>query len=83
MRWSGRRPGRALWESSYEGLTADRPGLWGAITSRAEAHVLRLSLIYAALDGSREISDAHVQAALAVWRFCDRSAAPPVRRVRG
>jgi hypothetical protein len=65
---------RRLWEAEYDTLTADRPGLWGAITSRAEAHVLRLSLLYAALDGVGEIADTHVLAALAVWRYCDRSA---------
>jgi hypothetical protein len=67
--------GRTLWESEYGRLTEERPGLWGAITSRAEAHVLRLSMIYAALDRSCEIVDTHVQAGLALWRFCDRSAA--------
>jgi hypothetical protein len=66
-------PAKALWESEYDALTADRPGLWGAITSRAEAHVLRLALIYAALDGVACIEDTHILAALAVWRFCDRS----------
>jgi hypothetical protein len=73
MRWSA--SGRKLWETEYGPLTEERAGLWGAATSRAEAHVLRLSMLYAALDGSPEIVDAHVLAALAVWRFCDRSAA--------
>jgi hypothetical protein len=67
--------GRTFWEANYDALTQDRPGLWGAITSRAEAHVLRLAMIYAALDRSREIADTQVLAALAVWQFCDRSAA--------
>jgi hypothetical protein len=31
-------------------------------------------MIFAALDRSREIGDTHVHAALAVWRYCDRSA---------
>jgi hypothetical protein len=72
MSWSP--AAHALWESSYDDLTADRPGLWGAITSRSEAHVVRLSLTYAALDGSGQIEVDHVHAALAVWHFCDRSA---------
>jgi hypothetical protein len=67
--------GKTLWESEYGRLTEDRPGLWGAITSRAEAHVLRLAMIFAALDKSAEIVDTHVLAALAMWRYCDRSAA--------
>jgi hypothetical protein len=73
MAWTS--AGKTLWESEYGRLTEDRPGLWGAITSRAEAHVLRLSTIFASLDRSREIADTHVLAALAVWGYCDRSAA--------
>jgi hypothetical protein len=67
--------GKTLWESSYDVLTESRPGLWGAITSRAEAHVLRLGLIFVALDRADKIADTHVLAALELWRFCDRSAA--------
>jgi hypothetical protein len=67
--------GHNLWASEYEALTADRPGLWGAITARAEAHTLRLAMIFAALDRVQEIEDIHVRAALSLWRFCDRSAA--------
>jgi hypothetical protein len=66
--------GRALWESEYGRLTEDRPGLWGAITSRAEAHVLRLAMLYAIMDMQSEIADIHVLAALDLWRYCDRSA---------
>ncbi len=73
MGWD--RSGKELWESEYGRLTEDRPGLWGAITSRAEAHALRLALIFTLLDLCAEIQDVHVRAALALWRFCDRSAA--------
>jgi hypothetical protein len=48
--------------------------LWGSITARAEAHVLRLSLIYAALDGSPEVRVEHLTAALAIWQYCEDSA---------
>jgi hypothetical protein len=67
--------GKTLWECEYDALTQSRPGLWGAITSRAEAHVLRLGLIFATLDRADKIADTHVLAALELWRFCDRSAA--------
>jgi hypothetical protein len=73
MEWSS--SGRKLWASEYEALTADRPGLWGAITARAEAHTLRMAMIFAALDRVQQIEDIHVRAALSLWRFCDRSAA--------
>ena len=47
----------------------------GAATSRAEAQVLRLSAIYAALDSTPVITLPHLQAALAVWDYCYDSAA--------
>ncbi|MFO0889336.1 MAG: hypothetical protein U0790_09380 [Isosphaeraceae bacterium] len=67
--------GRDLRQSEYTRLTEDRPGLWSAITSRAEAHVVRLALNYCLLDKGSEVMDRHVQSALALWSFCDRSAA--------
>jgi hypothetical protein len=66
---------RELWNDGYETLSDARPGLYGAATSRAEAQVLRLSAIYAALDCSPVIEPPHLQAALAVWDYCSASAA--------
>jgi hypothetical protein len=66
---------RELWNDGYEALSEARPGLYGAATSRAEAQVLRLSTIYAALDCSSVIEPLHLQAALAVWDYCSASAA--------
>ena len=54
-------------------LAVDRPGLAGAALGRAEAHTLRLSLLYALLDRSGVIRDEHVHAALALWRYCEAS----------
>ena len=65
---------QAIWESVYEGLTDDRPGLAGAITARAEAQVVRLAGIYALLDKSNVIRKEHMMAALAVWKYCEDSA---------
>ena len=42
-----------LWHELYPVLTAERPGRFGMATSRAEAQTLRLSMIYAVLDGKR------------------------------
>ena len=75
--------GKTLWESEYGRLTEDRPGLWGAITSRAEAHVLRLAMIFALLDKSEEIADTHVLAALAALAILRSVRRLPVRWVRG
>ena len=65
---------RAWWRQIYPTLTEERAGLFGAITARAEAHVLRLSLVYALLDQTATIPPDHLDAAYAVWRYCDASA---------
>lgn len=64
----------ALWEQIYPELSKDYPGLFGAITARAEAHVLRLSLIYALLDQSNQIKPNHIISACAFWNYCEQSA---------
>ncbi len=65
---------RAMWHQVYPGLSDGRPGLFGAVTSRAEAQTLRLALIYALLDSSHTIGANHLRAALAVWEYCEASA---------
>jgi hypothetical protein len=65
---------RGLWGEVYPGLSEGRPGLVGAITNRAEAQALRLSVLYAVLDGSLLIRPAHLYAALALWDFAEASA---------
>ncbi len=62
-----------LWNEVYGQLTRDRVGLYGAVTSRAEAHTLRLSCLYALLDRSTEVRVPHLAAALEVWRYCEDS----------
>jgi hypothetical protein len=64
-----------LWESIYSTLSADRPGLLGAMTARAEAQTLRLSCLYALADGSAVVTPKHLRAALAVWVYAFESAA--------
>jgi hypothetical protein len=64
----------ALWDAVYGPLSAERPGLLGALLSRAEAQVLRLSVIYALLDCSDTIRTEHLKAALGVWEYCEQSA---------
>ena len=43
--------------------------MFGAATGRAEAHTIRLALVYALLDSSPTIALPHLEAALAVWRY--------------
>lgn len=64
---------RELWHELYGQLSRDRMGLFGAVTSRAEAHVLRLSCLYALLDRSEVVRFPHLAGALEVWRYCEDS----------
>jgi hypothetical protein len=65
---------RRLWAAVYPRLSDGQPGLLGASTSRAEAQVLRVSAIYAALDRSTTVRVEHLRAALALWDYCYASA---------
>jgi hypothetical protein len=60
---------RERWIEVYGPLSRGEGGLLGAATRRAEAHVVRLAAIYATLDCSEQITLAHLEAALAVWRY--------------
>jgi hypothetical protein len=63
-----------LWSDYYATLSQAESRLHGAATGRAEAQVLRMSAIYAALDCSSTIRLPHLQAALTLWDFCSYSA---------
>lgn len=58
---------RDQWAEFYRACANDPGGLIGAITARGEPMVARLSLLYAVLEGKREIAPHHLQAALAIW----------------
>lgn len=64
----------AAWPEMYSALTADRPGILGAITARAEAHVVRLSALYAVLNRASAVELHHLMAAYAFWSYCEDSA---------
>src|SRR5262249_45357923 len=68
-----------VWCEVYAGLAEGRPGRTGGLLARAEAHVMRLAMIYALLDRSTAIEAAHLLAALAVWEYVEAS----VRHVFG
>jgi hypothetical protein len=65
----------AEWARVYSALSAGQSGLLGAITARGEAQVVRLAMIYALLDNSAHIDIGHLKAGLAVWEYCEASAA--------
>jgi hypothetical protein len=62
-----------LWEVIYNNIDDDVDGMVGALTARAEAQLLRLSVVYALTDGSRTIEVPHLEAALAVWRYSEKT----------
>lgn len=64
---------REIWIQAYPELSEGKPGLAGAVLSRAEAQVMRLALIYALMDGSDVIKGEHLLAALALWEYSESS----------
>jgi hypothetical protein len=65
VRWDDQ--GREKWHAVYPDLSEGKPGLLGAVTSRAEAQVVRLAMLYTLLDQKDRIGEEQLQAALAVW----------------
>jgi hypothetical protein len=63
-----------LWADRYPALSEGKPGLFGAVTSRAEAQVVRLALLFALADQVPVINTPHLQAALAIWDYSHDSA---------
>lgn len=64
---------REKWKAVYRTLSADRPGLAGFLLGRAEAHVMRISALYAVLDGQHDMDLIHLNAALALWNHAEAS----------
>jgi hypothetical protein len=65
---------REAWSAVYARLSEGYPGLFGAVTGRAEAQCLRLALVYALMDGASQIGREHLLAALAIWGRAEASA---------
>ena len=65
---------RRCYDDAYSDLMLEHDGLYGLVMSRSEIIVIRVALIYACLDGEREIGVRHLQAAFAVLHYCDASA---------
>ena len=70
---------RTAWEAVYPALTEERPGLVGALLARGAPQVCRLSLLYALGSGAARIEREHLESALALWSYSERS----VRRIFG
>lgn len=64
-----------LWDAEYRRMADDAPsGAFGQLIARDSTQVLRLSVVYALLDGALEIDVPHLRAALAVWAYCRATA---------
>jgi hypothetical protein len=82
-RFKRTRAAHELWQQLYRKLnTQDHVTFIDGVLVRDTSHLLKLALIYAVLDQSREIDVAHLNAALAVcdysqasarWLFCERT----------
>ncbi len=63
-----------LWARIYHTVESRSDDhLVGALTARASAHMTRLQLVYALLDGSPAITTDHVAAAYDFWRRADQT----------
>ncbi len=65
---------RVEWHDVYARLSEATDGLVGSLLARAEAHVLRLAMLNALVDGDTNIRTAHLRAGLALWDYAARSA---------
>jgi Protein of unknown function (DUF3987) len=72
----GRSPAASrLWSDLYEQMANDDgAGIVDALTARAEAQLVRLSLIYGLMDGATTVDVSHLESAWEVWRYCRWSA---------
>jgi hypothetical protein len=61
------------WVKVYPELSEGKPGLVGAMLARAEAHAVRWGMVYALMDGKAEIGVEHLEAALELVGYSERS----------
>jgi len=64
---------RADWRDIYLSMAVAKEGLVGGLLARSEAHVLRLSMCYALIDGAEVIGTEHLAAGLALYEYSARS----------
>ena len=72
---------RGRWHDAYARLSQAAEGIVGSLCARAEAHALRLAMLYALVDGDSVIRPAHLRAGLALWDYAARSVAWATRAV--
>jgi hypothetical protein len=62
-----------LWREIYDRLDEETDSNIAPILSRAEAQIMRLACVYALLDCSAVVRRVHLEAAHALWRYCEAS----------
>jgi len=72
LRWS--KEGQKAWDDFYKSIPDLDSGIVGSIIARSDAHVLRLTMAYTVLDHTALMEPKHLQAAIAFWDYCQRSA---------
>jgi hypothetical protein len=63
-----------VYEPWYERTQNGAPGVVGSVLGRSAPYVLRLSLLFALLDGEDVLAAKHAHAALAIWQYVSDSA---------
>jgi hypothetical protein len=61
------------WADFYIRCARAGTGMFDAATSRAEAQVMRVACLYALLDQCHTVREPHLDAALALWKYCEDS----------
>ncbi|MGQ0482903.1 MAG: DUF3987 domain-containing protein [Pseudonocardia sp.] len=76
VRTVSRAPGaERVWSAGYAELRRSRPdGPVAQMLARAAPQVMRIALAYALVDGHNEITEDHLTAALALWRYVEATA---------
>ena len=72
LAWS--KAGAKAWDDFYQSIPDEEAGIVGSIIARSDAHVLRLTMKYAILGRTTLMEPEHLEAARAVWDYCQRSA---------
>jgi hypothetical protein len=60
-----------MWVPIYERMSKRPEGLYADACKRGDAQTIRLSMIYALLDGKAIIEPVHLRAGLALWDYCE------------
>ncbi len=65
---------KARWAEIYEELANPPEGMVGSLVARAAPQILRLSAIYALLDGEADVRSKHLERAYDLYQYSEKSA---------